>query len=198
MTDLTKQTNDLNTSIPAVPQHVVSERLVIRPSSRDDTSALQRWWNDPDVIGPGSSDGMQYDEKDMDDWFRRYIDKQEAATHFIICVRQSSEMPIGELYIAGDDRPGGVNLALIIGETTLLEKGYGSEALLAYCDALFASGHCDAVRVDVRRANEHARRMCEHAGFQIEVVWANGLFQTMILTRAARELKLLWAQPDSN
>jgi RimJ/RimL family protein N-acetyltransferase len=144
----------------------------------------------------GSPDGMQYDDSDMEDWFDRYVDGQSVATHFMICLNGPSEEPIGELYIAGDDRPGCVNLALLIGETGMWGNRYGSEALVSYCDALFDSGFCDAVRVDVRLDNHRAVRMCQNAGFQVEHLWANGMFQTMILTREARELKRFWAENE--
>jgi RimJ/RimL family protein N-acetyltransferase len=183
-------TNRSTVNCPPVPQRVISERLIIRPSARSDAPYLQKWWNDPHVMGPdGNTDGMQYDDTDMEDWFRRYSDNQPYATHFVICLRKPEEKPIGEFYIAYDDRPGCIGFALLIGETDLWDEGYDHEALAAYAEALFASDCCGAMRMDIRRDNERAIKMCESTGFEIEHIWANGQFQTMLLTQAAFELK---------
>ena len=178
--------DSLPNHLPPVPQRVESERLLIRPSRRSDKPYLQKWWNDPNVTTPGGNvAGMQYDHEDIEDWFRRYVDGRDASTHFVICLRKPQERPIGEFYIASDDRPGCVGVALIIGETALWGRGYAREALRAYAGALFASGTCSAIRLDMHRDNERARRMCAHVGFDVEHVWANGEFQTMILTEEA-------------
>jgi len=169
-----------------VPQQVISPRLIIRPSTRADAPYLQKWWNDPAVTDPdGNPDGMHYDDADMDDWFRRYVDGRACSTHFVICLRKTGQYPIGEFYIASDDRPGCVGLALLIGETDLWGQGYGSEALASYAKALFDSGQVEAIRLDMRRDNLRARQMCAAVGFAVEHIWANGRFQTMLLTREA-------------
>ncbi len=176
-------------SLPPVPQRVQSQRLLIRPSTRTDAPYLKKWWNDPQVTNPGGNQmSMQYDDEDMENWFRRYIDGREYTTHFIICLREPDERPIGEFYIASDDRPGCVGCALIIGEPALWGKGYGSEALAAYAEALFATDTCEAIRIDMPVDNIPAQRMARKVGFVVEHVWANGQFQTMLLSRAAFEL----------
>lgn len=175
---------------PPLPQSVISERLIIRPSTRADAPYLQQWWNNPAVMEPaGCMDGMQYDENDMEDWFQRYIDGRPYATHFVICLRQGK--PIGEFYIACDDRPGGVCFGMVIGDTTLWGQGYAREVILAYAGALFESGCCGLMRVELPRDNQRAIHLCETIGFEVEHVWANQRAQTMILTQAAYEL--YWA-----
>ena len=183
-------TSNCRPDYPPLPQQVTSARLIIRPSRRSDAPYLKAWWNDPTVTEPGGNvDGMQYDDGDMDDWFQRYIDERDCASHFVICVLATpTERPIGEFYIGSDDRPGCVGVALIIGDTSVWGNGYAAEALGAYAQALFDSGLCEAVRMDMRVDNERAIRMCHKVGFEVELVWANGLFQTMILTHAAFEL----------
>jgi RimJ/RimL family protein N-acetyltransferase len=182
--------NHCKPDFPPVPQRVLSEHLLIRPTTREDAPYLKKWWNDPAVTEPGGNvAGMQYDDHDMEEWFGRYVDGRSCATHFVICLRLPKETPIGEFYIASDDRPGCVGFALLIGETKLWGRGYGSEALEAYAGALFDSGLCEAMRMDTRRDNIAAIRMSENAGFVVEHVWANGQFQTMILTQPAFELK---------
>lgn len=183
-------TSQASNNCPPVPQRVISERLIIRPSVRADAPYLKKWWNDPEVMEPGGNvDGMQYDDADMEDWFRRYSDGQPYATHFVICLRKPVEQPIGEFYIAYDDRPGCVGFALLIGETDRWGEGYGREALAVYAEALFATDCCGAMRMDIRRDNTRAIQMCESVGFVVEHVWANGQFQTMLLTQAAFQLK---------
>lgn len=183
-------TSNCKPEFPPVPQQVVSVRLIVRPTARTDALWLQKWWNDPQVTGPGGNvDGMQYDDHDMEDWFQRYVDGRDCHTHFVICTRDGDQPPIGELYIASDDRPGCVGFALIIGETQLWGLGYASEALEAYADALFDTGLCQSMRMDILVANERAIRMCDRVGFSVEHVWANGLFQTMILTAEAYALR---------
>lgn len=183
-------TNNCKPSFPPVPQRVESERLLIRPTTRADAEYLKRWWNDPAVNSAGGNvDGMQYDDSDMEDWFQRYVDGRDCHTHFIICLREGDQKPIGEFYIASDDRPGCVGVALIIGDTGEWGSGYASEALRAYARALFGSGICEALRMDIAVSNERAFRMSRKVGFEVEHVWANGLFQTMILTEDAFRLR---------
>jgi hypothetical protein len=50
------------------------------------------------------------------------------------------------------------------------------------------------MRMDTRRDNVAAIRMCQKVGFEIEHVWANGQFQTMILTQAAFEYRRMKAE----
>ncbi len=183
-------TNNCVPHHPPVPQRVESDNLLIRPTTRADAQYLKTWWNDPatDMTG-GNADGMQYDDSDMEDWFQRYVDGRDCHTHFIICLRADEQKPIGEFYIASDDRPGCVGVALIIGDTTEWGHGYAAEALKAYARALFASGICQALRMDIAVSNERAFRMARKVGFEVEHVWANGLFQTMILTEDAFRLR---------
>ncbi len=181
-------TNNCRPDLPPVPQHVESERLIIRPSKRTDALFLKKWWNDPEVTDPGGNvAGMQYDDEDMEDWFRRYVDGRPCSTHFIICLR-ANEQPIGEFYLASDDRPGCIGVAILIGETDRWGKGYAAEALAAYAEAIFATDLCEAVRMDTRVDNDRALRMASSVGFEVEHVWANGMFQTLILTQEAFEL----------
>ena len=183
-------TDNCRPEFDPVPQRVHSERLLIRPTTRADASRLQKWWNDPDVNGPGGSvSGMQYDDSDMEDWFQRYVDGRDCHTHFIIALQDDTPTgdnhPIGELYIANDDRPGCIGLALAIGEIAHHDGGYDSEALAAYARALFDDDLCEAIRVDISVKNQAAVRMCQEVGFEVEHVWANGMFQTMIPTADA-------------
>jgi RimJ/RimL family protein N-acetyltransferase len=187
--------NNCKPGFPPVPQRVTSEHLLIRPSERADATYLKKWWNDPAVTAPdGNMDGMQYDDSDMEDWFDRYVEGRDCATHFIICLRDPQESPIGEFYIASDDRPGSVGFAILIGETKMWGRGYATEALAAYAAALFATGNCEAMRMDSRRDNVAALRVCQKIGFEVEHVWANGQFQTMILTQPAFEYHRLKAE----
>ena len=191
-------TNNCKPDYPPVPQHVTSDRLVIRPSMREDAPFLMKWWNDPEVTGPGGNvDGMHYEEADVEGWFQRYVDgRGECCTHFVICLR-ANDQPVGEFYIAADDRPGCVGFALAIGETQSWGNGYASEALEAYADALFNSDLCESMRMDTGVDNERAIRMCEKVGFVVEHVWANGRFQTMILTRQAFELQRFYEDDEA-
>lgn len=193
MTD--QANNNNNNHFPPVPQRVISKRLIIRPTTRTDAPYLQQWWNNPEVMDPvGNVDGMQYDEAEMENWFQRHIDNRPESRHFIVCLRAPGERPIGEFYIACDDRPGSVTFSLIIGETSVWGNGYAHEMLDAYAEALFATGTCGAMRVDIRRDNERALRSFDGLGFAVEQVWANGLYQTMILTQAAFEYQRLKAE----
>ncbi len=183
-------TNNCKSDFPPVPQRVVSERLIIRPTQRSDAPWLKKWWNDPFVTEPGGNvDGMQYDDADIEDWFQRYVDGRSCSTHFVVCLRDAAQRPIGEFYIASDDRPGCVGFALLIGETDLWGNGYATETTTAYAAALFNSGLCQSMRMDTRRDNVRAIQMCLNIGFEVEHVWANGQFQTMILTKDAFEIK---------
>jgi len=42
--------------------------------------------------------------------------------------------------------------------------------------------------MDTRVDNDRALRMASSVGFEVEHVWANGMFQTLILTQEAFEL----------
>jgi RimJ/RimL family protein N-acetyltransferase len=193
---MTMNNNNCKPDFPPVPQRVTSEHLLIRPTARGDAPYLKKWWNDPMVTTPaGNVDGMQYDDSDMEEWFQRYVDGRSCASHFVICLRDAQETPIGEFYIASDDRPGSVGFALLIGETKMWGRGYATEALEAYADALFATSLCEAMRMDTRRENVAAIRMCQKVGFEIEHIWANNQFQTMILTQPAFEYRRVKAEP---
>ncbi|HMM28113.1 MAG: GNAT family N-acetyltransferase [Chloroflexota bacterium] len=173
---------------PCVPQHVESERLVIRPTTRADLPSLQRWWNNPAVSDPaGELDGMQYDERDMVDWYARHVAGRGEAHHFMICLRDATQQPIGEFYIACDDCSGAASFGLVIGEINLWNQGYGREAALAYARALFATACYNTIRIEARRSNTRALRWCQSIGFEVEQVWANGRSLTLSLTQSAFE-----------
>lgn len=173
-----------------VPQHVESERLVIRPTTRADLPYLQRWWNNPAVSDPaGDLDGMQYDERDMADWYARHVAGRGEAHHFMICLRHAAQQPIGEFYIASDDCPGAISFGLVIGEINLWNQGYGREAALVYARALFTTACYNTIRIEVRRTNTRALRWCQSIGFEVEQVWANGRSLTLSLSRSAFEAR---------
>ena len=169
-----------------IPLFVESNRLVIRPTNPRDLPYLQRWWNDPVVMdATGEMDGMQYDGDDMHEWYHRHIANRFPPRHFVICLRNESERPIGEFYIASQDRPGCVTFGLLIGDTTQWGHGYTLETILAYADALFECDCCTAMRLETPVNNSHLIELCMSIGFEVEHVWANGQSQTMILTEAA-------------
>ncbi|HML24987.1 MAG TPA: GNAT family N-acetyltransferase [Aggregatilinea sp.] len=186
-------TNDTqHSSAHPLPQYVTGERIIIRPTTRADAPYLHQWWNNPAIMGPsGTGDGMQnYDEADVDAWFRRHIDnRKKEPRHFVICRRDGDQTPIGEFYISCDDRPGCVTFSISIGDTSLWGQGYASEAVLAYAAAVFEDNCCGAMRLDIPVNNTRAMRMAEAIGFQLEHTWANGLKRTLILTRDAFEMR---------
>ncbi|NDJ78844.1 MAG: GNAT family N-acetyltransferase [Chloroflexi bacterium] len=177
--------------LPPLPERVANKRVVIRLSTRSDAPFLQKWWNDPNVMKPGGDpDGMQYDDDDMEAWFQRNVDNRNGAYHYVICLHDPNETPIGEFYITCDDRPGAIEVAILIGETHLWGQGYARDAIETYAATVFASGSCDAMRVNMPRDNLRAIGLFESIGFDVEHIWANGEFQTMILTQAAYEYEL--------
>lgn len=133
----------------------------------------------------GQTDGMQYDLEDMHRWYKRHVEGRYPPRHFTICLRNEAERPIGEFYIATDDRPGCVSFSVLIGDTAQWGHGYTLEAILAYAEALFDQSCCTTMRLEVPTNNQHMIELCESIGFEVEHVWANGQAQTMMLTRTA-------------
>ena len=126
------------------------------------TPEAQRWWGDPDteidLIYAGEATGES----------RGFIAHHRQIGPFAYiqcwdCAMVPPHLLTEEPWVA-DQAPGTWGVDITIGDPTLLGKGWGSQAVRAFCDRLFAEG-VPRLIIDPDATNLRAVRAYEKAGF---------------------------------
>ena len=113
---------------------IVTQRLIIKPSTRHDSVIRQlcRWLNDPEIV--------QYSEQ------RHLRHTSQSELHYIAdnlaTFREiyAGDELIGTINADIDENNGIADVGILIGNKDKWNKGYGFEAWAAYCNNLLNNG----------------------------------------------------------
>lgn len=141
-----------------------TDRVGLGPMRRDLIPTYQRWINDLEVarfVGRV----RPYSEEDETRWFDAIL-RAEDAVHFTI-YEMTDQRPIGTIALHPiNHADGNAVLGILIGESTLHGKGYGTEAVRLICDYGFNALGLHNIMLTLVDFNQRALRAYIQAGFR--------------------------------
>jgi RimJ/RimL family protein N-acetyltransferase len=157
-------------------------RVLLRPAERADIPLFIAWLNDYETsrhLTTRAPLSLALEERWFDDMLTR---EGKDGYHFVICVL-ADQRPIGTAGLFGLDLLNGqAGFGIFIGERTLWNRGFGTDALEAISDFGFGELRLERIWLDVFTDNARAKRSYEKAGFAVEGmlrhdVYRSGRFQ---------------------
>ena len=146
-----------------------SDRLYLRPVEKDALAATVDWFSDPEF-----AEGFNTRAPESLESAQRWLEqsqKEQGKTRWDFDVRlRSDQRAIGFAGLMDVDAVNGsAELLIGIGEPTLRDKGYGSEAIWVLLDFAFGELRLHRVQLRVWAFNERALHVYERIGFRPEV-----------------------------
>ena len=158
---------------------LLGERIRLRRPEREDLLRFRDWLNDPEVrrhLSLACPVGLSDEEQWFEDQFR-----QEPATRsYVIEAPRAPEewAPIGVVGFKGLDwRNRQVEFGLFIGDKTLWDGGYGTDATRTLVRFAFRELNLNRVHLRVYEDNVRAIRCYEKVGFKAEGRLRQDLFR---------------------
>ncbi len=154
-----------------------SRRILLRAAEPDDLPLFVEWLNDADVretLG-GSAPISAISEET---WFED-LQKEQGKTrwHFTICLRGDGR-PIGFGGLHSVDSVNGqAELGIGIGDRSLWNQGYGSEAVGTLLDFGFGELRLHRVVLHVFAGNDRAQHVYQKLGFSHEGTLRQAMYQ---------------------
>lgn len=149
------------------------DRVALRPLAAGDLRKLVKWYGDPRVIhflGRGSPVTLAEEER----WFRDYERKPDEQIFAI----EVDGRHVGNLGLHHVDRVHRkADLGIVIGETTLWSRGFGTEAIRLGLTYAFEDLGMNKVALDVLEYNHRAIRSYEKCGFQREGIQRQDVYK---------------------
>jgi RimJ/RimL family protein N-acetyltransferase len=142
-------------------QHLVGERIIVRPLRRQDLNQMQAW---PPFTGPMSQNWNLYweGEAEMDHWYMRR--SQDPSYLMYVVTLKNEGQVIGRLSLRHIHVGESAVLGIAFG-SQWVSQGYGTEALLLFAPYYFDTLGFHVLLLDVVATNERAIRCYEKCGF---------------------------------
>lgn len=146
---------------------MISNRLIIRPSTFEDCITFARWEQQPHIIEFFTiSQGRDYNEV-AQEYVLRTMDP--TMLQFTV-LRKDDDLLLGRIFISRlDQQADSLDITRIyIGEDSLRGQGYGREALSLILEYCFINLHMERVTLDHLPQNRRAANLYLSMGFQYE------------------------------
>jgi RimJ/RimL family protein N-acetyltransferase len=153
---------------PDITPILRGERVYLRGHERSDIATFVRWFNDSELtayLSMREPMSMPMEEA----WFERMVEAHgKDRYHFTIC-RLADSQPIGTCGLFGVDLVNGnAGIGISIGEKSLWNQGFGTDAMKALLDFGFGMLRLERLWLEVYDFNNRARRSYEKVGFVLE------------------------------
>jgi len=148
---------------------IYGERIRFRAPERSDIPLWVAWLNDPEVL-QGLSLYMPISIASEEKWFEGLQSRSDSDQVFVIEVRMPDSpegwKPVGNVGLHGIDwRSRAAEYGIFIGEKTLWNQGYGTEATRLILQYGFNTLNLNRIFLRVYETNSRAIRAYEKAGF---------------------------------
>ncbi len=158
------------------------KRIRFRAIERADLPRCQAWLNDPEVT-EGLSQYLPLSSVDEDHWYEQAMRVEPAARPLAIEVQVGNDWKhVGNIGLMDFEwSPRSAELGIFIGEKSLWDKGYGTEAVELLLHHGFQTLNLNRIYLRVFSTNLRARRSYEKVGFVLEgtlrqAVYRNGKY----------------------
>jgi RimJ/RimL family protein N-acetyltransferase len=152
---------------------IATARLVLKPHTLENTSRLNEWENDPELIYLNDDQPEPYSTQSLEEthkYIQRHLEvgPNQQATHYAIHRRQDG-LFIGYGMIAFIDRYNrSCRLGITIGDKSQWGQGYAREALLAVLQYCFHTLSLNRIGAEIYAFNTRSIVLFEKLGFKRE------------------------------
>jgi RimJ/RimL family protein N-acetyltransferase len=157
---------------------IYGERVRLRGVEREDLPRFVAWLNDPEVrenlmLQSPLSHVME------DIWFENVLKRPPEEQPLVIEVRQAeSWLPVGNCSLFDIDwHVRSAEVGIFIGEKSLWDQGYGTEAMRLLLRHGFGTLNLNRIHLRVYETNPRAVRSYEKAGFTLEGRDRQGMYK---------------------
>lgn len=172
---------------------IYAERIRLRAPERHDVPRFTQWLNDSDILA-GLLLYLPMSLAEEEKWFENMLARPAAEHPLVIEVRQGDEwLPVGNCGFHNIDwRCRAAEVGIFIGEKSLWNQGYGSEAMQLLLKHGFETLNLNRIALDVYETNPRAIRSYEKVGFVHEgrkrqAMYKNGQYLDILLMSVLRE-----------
>ncbi len=157
---------------------IYGKRIRLRAIERTDLPRCQEWLNDPEVI-EGLAQIIPLSSMDEDRWFEQAMGREQAARPMAMEVRDGTDWRyIGNTGLMNLEWvPRAAELGIFIGDKSVWNKGYGTEAVELLLAHGFQTFNLNRIYLQVFANNLRARRSYEKAGFVLEGTLRQAVFR---------------------
>lgn len=162
---------------------LLGEKVVLEPITKEHTSLIVKWRNNPKVRYNFIFQELFTDEM-HNNWLETKVATGEVV-QFIISVKEDGT-PIGSVYLRDIDKTNEkAEFGIFIGEDVARGRGYGTEAAKLICQYGFEELGLHKIMLRVFAHNKGAIKAYECAGFKEEAylrdeLKMNGIFEDII------------------
>ena len=179
---------------------IYGERLRLRAIERSDLAKFVDWLNDPDVRF-GLKLYLPISLAQEENWFENVLNRPADEQPFVIERRQENNwVMIGNCGFHDIDwRCRSASVGIFIGEKSLWNRGFGSEAMSLLLKHGFETLNLNRIQLDVYEDNSGAIKSYEKSGFLLEgrkrqAIYKDGRFKDVLFMSVLREE---WIQKDN-
>lgn len=150
---------------------ISGEKVVLRPTRREDLPFLQELWNDGAAMRfVGYPQGLGIDEQEVQEWFER-INRQRGQDHEHWIIESKQCEPIGEAFYKAEREYYGYRAEKMAAIDIKLAKhfwgrGYASDTLRTLAHHLFEERGFETLIVSPNLNNQAALKLYKHYGFE--------------------------------
>ncbi len=171
---------------------ICGERIRFRAIEHADLPRCQAWLNDPEVI-EGLAQIVPLSELDEEHWFEQAMRRDKEERPLAIEVREEDAWRhVGNIgFLNLEWIPRAAELGIFIGDKSIWNKGYGTEAVELLLRHGFQTLNLNRIYLHVFANNLRARHSYEKAGFVLEgtlrqAVYRHGEYLDMLIMSVLR------------
>lgn len=171
--------------------YIEGDKVALRGVRRSDQEHFRQWWDDAEATFYMESGWRPATEEILEDYYQTAAEKQNAVA-FIIVERESGH-PIGTCGLYEIFWPGRrAELRVLIGEPSMFDKGYGTEATQLTVEYGFERLNMEVIHLGVNASNARAVKSYEKAGFVSEglrrkFVFSRGTYHDAVVMSILRD-----------
>ena len=171
--------------------YLEGEKIALRGLLRADLEHVRRWWDNAEATQYMETGSRPTTEASLEAFFKIATDTPNAVVFTV--VERATQKPIGTSGLYEIFWPGRrAEFRVLIGEPSVFDKGYGTEATRLTVDYAFIRLNMEVVHLGVNSDNVRAVRAYEKAGFVREgvrrkFVYARGAYHDAVVMSIVRE-----------
>jgi len=157
---------------------IYGKGMRLRAPTRADLQLFVAWLNDPEVTA-GLLVSLPMSLEDEETWFTNMLNRPIEQHPLVIEIQQGDDwVPVGNCGVHNIDwRARSAEVGIFIGEKSLWNQGFGSDAMRLLLEHGFKTLNLNRIALDVYETNPRAIRSYEKVGFVHEGRKRQGMYK---------------------